>query len=154
MKRVVWLLLFAAGVTAPAQAADPLTSLRSMVGTWNCSYDSGKAKAMYRAVFSYAMAENSLRESDSWVHGGSDESLFTYEPKRNAWTAIVAEPDRSTTIFRGPGADPNHIIYRSILPDASMIDVFDRMSPARYTLHFTQTVDGKSTSSVDTCVKI
>jgi hypothetical protein len=153
MKILAGSLLFAASAIVSVRAADPLSSLRAMTGTWNCTYNTGKTTATYKAVFSYEMSGNWLRERDSWVHGGSDEGLFTYEPKRSAWTEIVVEPDRTTTIFRGPGANPNHIVYRSIYPDASMTDVFDRTSPARYSLHFTQAVDGKTIASVDTCVK-
>ena len=56
-------------------------------------------------------------------------ALFTYEPKRHSWTEVIVEPERTATVFRGAGSNPNHVVYRSIYPDASMTDIFDRKSP-------------------------
>ncbi|MBV8147760.1 MAG: hypothetical protein JO092_01555 [Candidatus Eremiobacteraeota bacterium] len=142
-----------ASALAPADAADPLASLRYQVGTWTCTYHSGTKPMTYKASFSYALGNNWMRERDSWAGGGGDEDLFTYDPKTQSWTAVVVENERATVLFRARGANPNHIVYRSVYPDASATDVFDRVSPTRYTLHFSQTTGGKTTKSFDTCVK-
>jgi hypothetical protein len=152
--KLLSVVLFAILGTVPARADDPLSALRFLVGTWNCTYHLAKTHLTYKATFSYDMNGNWMRERDSWAGGGGDEGLFTYEAKRHWWTAVIVEQDRTTTVFRGAGSDPNHVVYRSIYPDASMTDVFDRVSPARYTLHFTQNAGGKSTKSMDTCVKV
>jgi hypothetical protein len=152
MKIVAAVLLFAFAGTLPAPAADPLNSLRFLVGTWNCSYQAGKTRVQYRATFAYDMGSNWLRETDTWTGGGGDLGMFTYERNRG-WTAVVLERDRHTVIMRATGNDPNHVVYRSVYPDASMTDIFERASPTRYTLHFTQTLNGKTMKSTDTCVK-
>jgi hypothetical protein len=153
MKLIVTVLFLAAFGIAPAAASDPLSSLRFLVGRWNCTYSAGKVHVAYAATFSYDMGGNWLRESDSSTGGGAGLGMFTYEPKRHGWTAVVLENDRSTTVFRAPGSNPNHIVYHSVYPDASMTDVFDRASPTRYTLQFSQITGGKTMKSTDTCVK-
>jgi hypothetical protein len=153
MIRAFSAMLAAALVGAlPARAADPLASLRFLVGTWSCSYQAGKTVAVYKATFAYDMNGNWIRERDAWKGGGADLGMLTYAAK-SGWTFVVLEPERTTTIFRATGIDANHLVYRSVLPDASMTEVFDRVSPVRYTLHFTQMAGGKATSSVDICVK-
>lgn len=137
----------------PAAASDPLGSLRYLVGTWNCTYRAGKVQAKYTATFAYDMSGNWMRERDSWAGGGGDQAMFTYEPKRRNWTAVVTERERTTTIFRAGGANLSHLVYRSVYPDASMTDIFDRASSTQYTLHFTQTTGGRTVRSNDTCVK-
>jgi len=146
-------LSFAALSIAPAAANDSLRSLSYLVGTWKCTYDAGKTRMVYTATFAYVMDENWVRESDSWSGGGSDLGMFTYDSKRREWTALVIEPERSSVVFRAAGSDAYHIVYRSVYPDTSMTDVFDRESPSRYTLHFAQSAGGKVTRSNDTCRK-
>lgn len=144
-------LLLAVLAAGPAAASDPLASLHFLVGTWNCGYQMGKTHATYKAAFAYDMNGNWMRQSDSWT-GGGDLGLFTYEPKIG-WTAVVFERDRTTTIFRASGSNPNHVVYHRTYPQAGATEVFDRVSPTRFTVHFTQTEGGKTTSSTDTCVK-
>ncbi len=151
MKVTVTALLLAAFVAAPARASDPLASLHFLVGTWNCTYNAGKVHANYKAIFSYDMSGNWLKESDSWAGGGGDLGMFTYE--KGGWTAVVLERERTTAVFHASGSDSNHVVYRSIYPHAGMTDIFDRVSATRFTLHFKQTAGGKTTSSNDTCVK-
>lgn len=146
-------LLFVMVSALPAPASDPLSSLRFLAGSWNCTYHSGKTHLNYKAVFSYDMDGNWMTERDAWAGGGGDQGMFTYEPKRRSWSAVVLEPDRTTTLFRGTGS-PNHVVYRSVYPDASMVELFDRVSPTRYTLHFTQSARGKRVESTDTCKKV
>jgi hypothetical protein len=138
---------------APAAASDPLGSLRFLVGTWNCTFQSGKTHVSYKATYSNEMGGNWLRETDSWTGGGSDLGMITYEPKRHGWTAVILLSDRTTTLFRAAGSNPNHVSYRSVYPDASMTELFDRTSPTRYTLHYMQSAGGKTTKSTDVCVR-
>ncbi len=154
MKALAAFFAIVACCVAPGSAADPLASLRFLVGTWHCTYQSDKTHVEYKATFSYEMGGNWLRESDSWTRGGSDLGMFTYEPKRHGWTALVLENERAAVVFHGGGSNPVHVVYRSIYPDASMTDIFDRTSPVRYTLHFTQTSGSKVVKSADTCVKV
>ena len=153
MRRIAALLALFAALAAPGSASDSLASLQYLVGTWSCTYNAGKVHAKYAAIFAYDLRGNWLRESDSWSGGGSDLGMFTYEPKAHAWTAVVMEPERATVLFRASGSNPNRVVYRSVFPNAGMTDVFQRESPDRYTLHFTQTTGGKTTTSMDVCVK-
>jgi ribosomal protein L10 len=152
MKKFFAALLFVALSCVTSLASDPLSSMRSLVGTWNCTYQVGKTRIAYKAVFSYDLGDNWVLERDSSA-GGSDLGMFTYEPKRRGWTAIVITRQRTTTVFRAVGDNPNHIVYRSAYPDTSMTDIFDRASPTIYTLHYTQTTGGKTIKSADRCVK-
>lgn len=154
VKLLAIVLFFAMLSVAQAPASDPLASLRFLVGTWNCTYRASTVHVTYKATFSYDMNGNWMRERDSWTGGGGDEGMFTYEPKRHGWTAVILEQDRTATVFRAAGSNPDRVVYRSIYPDASMTDIFDRTSPARYTLHFTQTAGRKAIKSTDTCVKV
>lgn len=145
-------MLVAGTLGATPAASDPMPSLRFLVGNWSCTYRAGKAGVTYAAVFSYDMGGNWLRERDSWRGGGSDEGLFTYDRRLRTWTAVIVENERSAVIFRGNG-DPAHITYRSIYPDTTMSETFDRHSTNQYTLHFSRTAGGKTMKSVDVCVK-
>jgi len=147
----VAVLLSAIGASAPARS-DPMSSMHFLVGDWTCTYHQGPAKVTYKATFAYDLAGNWLRERDVWTGGGGDEGLFTYQPKQHAWIISVVEPDRSLTVFRGTGSDFAHIVYRSIYPDTSMTEHIDRTSPTQYTIHFSQTANGKTTKSTDVCV--
>jgi hypothetical protein len=148
---IVVLLLVTLGV-APASASDPLSSLRFLVGTWNCTYQAGRASLSYHATYAYDMKDNWMSERDVWKGGGADQGMFTFDPKRG-WTAVVILPDRTTTIFHATGKNGGHIVYHSVYPNASMTDLFDRVSSTRYTLHFKQKTNGKTMTSTDTCVK-
>jgi hypothetical protein len=55
--------------------------------------------------------------------------------------------------MRATSSDPNHFAYRSIYPDASIAETFDRVSATEYALHATVRSAGKTTTSVDTCVR-
>jgi len=137
----------------PASAADPMTSLQYLVGTWNCSFPLGGRQVTYKATFSYDLGNNWLREDDSWPGGGTDLTMLTYDPKAASWIVTIAEQERSAVVFRGTGNDPGHVVYHSVYPDAGATNIFDRVSPTSYTVHFSQTTGGKTTTSVTACVK-
>jgi hypothetical protein len=138
---------------APAKAADPLASLSYLVGSWNCTYNAGAQHIRYTATYAFVMGNNWMRERDAWAGGGSDVGLTTYEPKTNNWTEIVAENERSTTVFRAKGSDVGHRVYQSVFPNALLNLTFDRVSDTKYTLHFHGTYQGKTITSYDTCTK-
>ena len=98
-----------------------------------------------------ARGGHTLRESASWA-GGGDEELLAYDAHRG-WTALVFEDQGTATILRASGSNATHIVYRSVYPDASIAETFDRISATKYTLHATVRSGGKTISSVDTCVK-
>jgi hypothetical protein len=146
--------LLAAMAAAPAPAADPMTSLSYLVGSWNCTYNAGTQHVKYSAEYAYVMGNNWMRERDTWSgNGGSDVGLTTYEPAANAWTEIVAVSERSTTVFRAKGSDAGHRVYQSAYPNALLNLTFDRVSDTEYTLHFHGTYGGKAMTSYDTCTK-
>jgi hypothetical protein len=155
MKRcaVALTLLLSTLAATGASRSDPLGSLRFLVGNWTCSFRQSSARVTYKATFGYDMAGNWLRERDEWAGGGSDEALFTYDPKQRAWIAVVVENERTATIFRGTGPDPTHVVYHSVYPNAGMTEVFDRTSPTHYTVAFTGTIDGREMKSTDLCVR-
>jgi opacity protein-like surface antigen len=152
-RNLIAALALTVSATVPASAADPLSSLRFLVGAWNCTYLAGKVHMNYKAMFAYDLGGNWMRESDNWTGGGGDLGMFTYEAKHHAWTAVIMENERTTTLFRASGSNPNHIVYRSVYPTAGMTDVFERTSPTRYTIRFTQSGGGKTLKSTDTCIK-
>lgn len=154
LKRYTTVLTVAALLAspAPAPASDPLASLRYLAGTWNCTYNAGKTRIAYQAKFAYDLSSNWVRESDT-SKVGSGLGMLTYDPKRPGWTMVVVQQDRTSVVFHGAGANPNQITYRSIYPDKSMTDVFERLSPVRYSLHFTQVSSGKTIKSTDICTK-
>ena len=68
-------------------------------------------------------------------------------------TEVVLDDQGTATIMRGTGSDPNHIAYRSVYPDASIAETFDRISATEYRLHATVRSGGKTITNVDTCLR-
>ena len=154
MGRIALLTLVLAGpIGAGTKPADPLQAFAFMIGSWTCSYTLGTQTASYTATMSWALGGNWIRERDTGAGGVSGEALFTYDPSKRQWASVVMESDRLPTLFVAGDTGSAHIAYRSVYPDASMTDTIDRISPTKYTVHFTQTVDGKTTRSVDACTK-
>ncbi|HLX03742.1 MAG TPA: hypothetical protein VKS80_16675 [Trinickia sp.] len=149
----VALALSTLGATASARS-DPMTSLRFLVGDWTCAYHQGAAKVTYKATFAYDLAGNWLRERDVWTGGGGDEALFTYQPKRHAWIAVVVEQERNVALFKGTGSDFAHIVYNSVYPETTMSQHFERTSPTKYSVFFSQTTNGKTVKSTDVCTRV
>lgn len=134
----------------PATAA-PLAGLHYLVGPWNCTYRAGAVRLAYAATYAYDRDGHTLRQSASWA-GGGEEELFAYDARRG-WTAVVFDDQGTATIMRATGSDPNHIAYRSVFPDAGVAVRFDRISATEYTLRATVRSGGKTTTSVDTCLR-
>jgi hypothetical protein len=141
-------LVLAAALSATAA---PLAGLHYLVGTWNCTYRAGAARFVYDATYAYDRDGHTLRQIDSWAGGGGEE-LLAYGAQRR-WTAVVLDDQGTATIMLGSGSDPNHIAYHSVYPDASIAETFDRISATEYTLHATVRSDGKTITSVDTCLR-
>ena len=139
-------------IGAGTKPPDPLQAYAFWIGSWTCSYTLGSQTSSYVATMSWAMDGNWIRERDTWANGG-DEGLFTYDPSERQWTFVVMEPDRRPTLFVGKDTSSGHLVFRSAYPDASMSERIDQISPTKYAVHFTQTVGGKTTSSVDVCTK-
>ena len=135
----------------PAKAA-PLAGLHYLVGTWNCTYRAGAARLAYDNTYAYDLDGHTLRQIASWA-GGGDEELLAYDAQRSGWSAVVFDDHGTATILRATGSDPNHIAYRSVYPDASIAETFDRISATEYTLHATVRLGGKTITSVDTCLR-
>ncbi len=146
-------LLLAGTIGAGAKPVDPLGSFAFMIGSWNCSYTLGAQTASYNATMSWAIGGKWIRERDSWAGGAGDEGLFTYDRTKRQWTEVVIESQGPPTLFVAGNSGSGRIAYRSVYPDASMTDTIDRISPVKYTIHFTQTAAGKTTHSVDVCTK-
>jgi hypothetical protein len=152
--RVGIVVMLASAVLAaelPATAT-PLAGMHYLVGTWNCTYRAGAVRLAYDNTYTYDRHGHALRQIASWV-GGSDEELLAYDPQRGGWTAVVLDDQGTATIMRGTGSDPNHITYRSVYPDASIAETFERISATEYTLHATVRMGGKTITSVDTCLR-
>lgn len=153
MRVLAALLVWAVLAPASAVAADPLSSLRFLVGNWNCTYQAGRTRVYYKATYVYDLGNNWVRENDTWTHGGSDLAMITYEPRERQWISVVVDGQRSTVVFHAGGSNPNHLVYRSAYPTTKLTNIFDRNSSTRYTLHFSGTIGGRSVKSTDVCTK-
>jgi hypothetical protein len=136
---------------ALSTTAAPLAGLHYLVGAWSCTYRAGAVRFDYDATYVYDRDGHTFREIASWT-GGGDEELLAYDAHRGGWTAVVIDQGNAT-IMHATGSDPYHIAYRSVYPDASIAVTFDRISATEYTLHATVRAGGKTTSSVDTCLR-
>ena len=134
----------------PATAA-PSAGLHYLVGTWSCTYRAGAVRLPYGSTYAYERDGHTLRQIASWA-GGGDEELLAHDARQGGWTAVVLDQG-SATILRSKGSDPNHIAYRSVYPDASIAETFDRISATEYQLHATVRSGGKTITSVDTCLR-
>ena len=145
------LACFALPARSSAMAA-PVEGLHYLVGTWNCTYRAGTARLDYVATYTYALNGRTLREIATWT-GGGDEELQSFDTQRHGWSAVVFDDHGNATVMRATGSDPEHIAYRSVYPDANLGVKLDRISAAKYTLHGTFRSGGKTTDSVDTCLR-
>jgi hypothetical protein len=148
------LVLAAASPATPAPKATPapLAGVHFLVGTWSCTYRAGAARFAYDAAYAYDLDGHTLHAIDTWTGGGGEE-LLAYDAQHGSWTEVVLDDQGTATIMRGTGRDPNHTAYRSVYPDASIAETFDRVSAAEYTLHATVRSGGKTITSVDTCLR-
>lgn len=136
-----------------ASAAQPVDSLNFLIGSWNCSFQMGAQRASYHAVYARAMGGAGILQTDSWRGGGGDAGLYTYDGTARQWNATFVEPSGQTTVFLSKDKGPQRIAYRSVYPDTTAREVFERVSPAKYLINFTQTKNGKVTVSNDVCSK-
>jgi hypothetical protein len=146
-------MMLASLVLAAALPATPtpLAGLHYLVGTWNCTYRGGALRMAYGATYANDRDGHTLRQISSWAGGGGEE-LLAYDAHRG-WTTVVLDDQGTATILRATGSDPNHIAYRSVYPDASIAETFERISATEYTLHATVRAGGKTITSVDTCLR-
>lgn len=142
-------LIFAAALPA---TPSPLAQMQYLVGTWNCTYRAGATTFLYNNTYAYDLHGALLRQTATWT-GGGDEELVAYDGAHHGWTAVVFDGAGTTTIMRGTGSDPYHVTYRSVYPDASINETVDRLSATQYTIHATVRSGGKTTTSVDTCLR-
>ncbi len=149
--RVVMLASLILGAALPAPAA-PLAGLHDLIGGWKCTYRAGAMRMAYDATYAYDLDGHTLREIASWA-GGGDEELLAYDAQHGGWRAVVFDDHGTATIMRATGRNPNHIVYRSVYPDASIAVTFDRISATAYTLHGTVRTGGTTITSVDTCAR-
>ena len=136
----------------PATAAAPVAGLHYLVGTWKCTYRAGAVRLAYDAKYTYNRDGHTLWQTASWA-GGGDEELLAYGAQYGGWTAVVFDDQGTTTVMRAPGKNPNHVAYRSVYPDAGIAVTLDRISATEYTLHGIVRSGGKTTTSIDTCMR-
>lgn len=145
-------LLLTAAASPPIRTLNPMTTLSYLVGDWTCTVHSGGKSETYHARFSYTAGNTWMQETDTWTNGG-DQLVFTYIPGKRVWRAVVSEYNGNVTVFEAPDTGLSHVAYRSVYPDATMQDTFDRVSTTRFTMHFRQqTAHGINTGN-DNCVK-
>lgn len=136
-----------------AAPVDRMKSLQYLVGTWTCTFVSGSMHQTYAATFAYDMGGNWMSERDAWTGGGGDLGVLTYEPQKRIWTFVVLESERTTTIFQAKDTGDERKVWHSVFPDTSMTETIDKLSPAKYTINFVGTFNGKAMKSTDTCLK-
>ena len=153
-RRLLLLVLSSVILSAatPMRTADPLKLMSFMTGTWTCSSTINGQTQTYTAHWEYALGNKWLRQVDTWS-GGGDMGMVTYVPRSREWRWVVTEGDGDVTLFRAPDTGLAHITYRSVYPDATMSETYDRVSQSKYTTHFVQTENGKTTRAIDVCTK-
>lgn len=130
-----------------------IESLSFLIGTWNCSFQVGSQRATYTAVYSRALSGAGLLQTDSWRGGGGDAGLYSYDSGAHRWNETIVEENGQTTVFLSNDKGPQRIAYHSVYPDTSARETFQQVSPARYTIDFSQSKNGKVTVSKDVCNK-
>jgi hypothetical protein len=132
-------------------APTPLAGLHDLIGSWKCTYRAGAVHLPYDAAYTYDLGGRALREITS-LPGSADEELVAYD-ERNGWTAVVFDDHGNATVMRAKGSDPRRISYRSTYPDGGISVRFDLVSSRKYTLRATVRSGGKTTASIDTCLR-
>ncbi len=127
--------------------------MQYLVGSWSCTYEGGSQRIAYQTKYAFDLGGSWLRQRDSFAGGGSEEETLTFDPKHAVWTAVLIESAGTVTVFRATGSDARHIAYRSVYPDKTITEAFDRLSPTRYMLHFAQSTGKTVVKSIGTCLK-
>ena len=107
----------------------------------------------YDTTYAYDRDGHIFRQIASFAGGGGGEELVSYDKQHNVWTAIVLDDQGDSTVMHATGRDSNHIAYRSVYPDANVAVRFDRLSLRQYRLRGTVRSGGKTTTSIDTCLR-
>lgn len=155
MKRLPLLLLFAvllgAGA-APMRAANPIALMNYLPGTWYCTTNYGGHVLNYRARYAYDQNGAWLTAVDT-SSMGTDRLLISYDKARHLFRSVVTESDGSVTVFEAPDTGLAHIVYKSVFPDTSMQETFDRHSTTHYMTHFRQQTPKGIVTVTDDCFK-
>jgi hypothetical protein len=138
--------------TCGAAPSSPLGDLQFLIGTWRCSYASGSQHGVYTASYAPALNGSGLLQTDSWNGGGGDAAIYSYQAATRRVNVTVVEENGETTVFLGTPAG-GRIAYRSVYPDSTAKETFERVTGSEYTLGFTQTQHGKTIASKDVCVR-
>lgn len=155
MKRTPLLLALATLLCAgavPMRTADPIALMNYLPGTWQCTTNYGGHMLAYRANYSYDQNGAWLTALDT-SSMGTDRLLLSYDKTKRRFRAVATESDGSVTVFEAPGSSLAHIEYRSVFPDRSMQETFDRISRTHYTTNFRQYTPKGNVSVTDDCRK-
>ena len=137
-----------------AAPAGAFGDLHFLIGKWSCSFAMGTQRGVYTATYAVALDGAGLLQTDTWTGGGGDAGMYSYDASTHRFNETVVVSSGQTTVFLGTPEGSKQIAYRSVYPDASAREIFQRISDSQYTLDYHQTQHGKTLSSKDICRKI
>ncbi len=134
----------------PMRAADPVTLLRYLVGTWNCSSTIAGKTTSYTAQYAMTMGGQWLRTTNA-SKGYESEDMMTYV--KHHWLVVDIEPFRAVTTYTADDTGLAHIALKPAYPKDEPDVTFDRLTFTKYRLTFDGHMGGKAVHWVDTCTK-
>ncbi|HET7813484.1 MAG TPA: hypothetical protein VFL13_03850 [Candidatus Baltobacteraceae bacterium] len=138
--------------TAPTRTANPIALMNYLPGTWTCSTTFGGGALTYQARYAYDQNQTWLTAIDT-SKMGTDRLMISYDKAKHRFRALVADSGGGITVFEAPDTGLAHIVYKSVFPDATMQETFDRISDMHYTTHFRQHTDKGLVTVTDDCRK-
>lgn len=151
----------------PTNAKPDWSSMKFLLGTWNCSSKSSRRAAAYATTTSpsmdstgYWMVTKSHTPSTSWAVGGESVDQVTYDPIQHRWVDVYTDDQGNYDVTFSPGWKGNTIVWTDALfapgPDivAATPVTVTKVSDTKTTAHNTFTEKSGTVRTVDTtCTK-
>ncbi len=145
--------LLVAGTAAvqAATAASPLVALQ-LRGHWVCT-QSGSSSGTYDQDWTAVFGGTWLRASDSTKGQVTAEHTVTFNKADSTWVVLDDFLPGSYDVLHGTESGITHIVFHEVYPKLGLTVVYNRLTPAKYTVDATGNVAGKKVLAHSVCVK-
>jgi hypothetical protein len=165
--------VFAAATPGPETTPIPLqpkpdwTSMKFLVGTWECSTQSSRRPGPYHTTIvttmdptGYWMVQKSATPKVAWAAGINSVDQTTYDNDQHRWVDVYTDDQGGYDVTYSAGWSGNHMVWKDQLfapgPDivASSPNTVTKVSDTRTTAYGSLTEKAGRTITIDTvCTK-
>ncbi len=132
-------------------AASPLVALQ-LRGHWTCTQTGGPG-GTYSQDWSAPFGGLWLRATDSAKGQVTAEHTVTFNKADSTWVVLDALPAGNYDVLHGTESGSSHIAFHAVYPKLALAVVYNRITPAKYTLDVTGNIQGKKLLTHSVCVK-